>query len=247
MTRLSIAQRLPALIVVIALGSSGVFAQDAPPRWKLKADDTMKLAFDQKNSFEVKVMGQEIGNISELKLGMTWRVKSVNDEAAEIIQTIDTVNAHIQTQGMNIDFDSTKKEDPDDPAGKALSAIYRAVISVPYTLTVKNTGEITAVKIPDSVAEALDKSPFKGMADAGSVFNEKGLKVMFKQILPILPDETLKKDAPLKPSTLSIPTGPFTMDLTYNSKVTKLEDEAAQIDSDVETKLVLPAESPLSI
>lgn len=247
MSRLLIAQRLLTIFAVIAVGSPAVSAQDAAPRWKLKADDALKLKFDQKNSFNIKVMGQDIGNISELKLGMTWKVKSVNAGVAEIIQSIDTVNAHIQTQGMNIDFDSTKNEDPEDPTGKALSAIYRAVIGVPYTLSVKDTGEITAVKIPDSVGEALDKSPFKGMADAGSVFNEKGLKVMFKQILPILPDETLKKDGMLKPTTLSIPTGPFTMDLTYASKVVKLQDEIAQIDSDIQTKIVLPAESPLSI
>ena len=247
MTQLGIARRLLAVLVMFTIASSTAIADDAPLKWKFSPNDSLKLKFDQKNSFEIKVMGQNISNISELKLAMTWTVKSIKDGVAEISQTIDTVDAHIQAQGVNIDFDSTQKEDPGDPAGKALASIYRAVIGVPYVLTVTSNGEITAVKIPDQVAEALEKSPFKGMADAGSVFNEKGLKVMFAQILPILPVETLKQGADLKDTKLEIPTGPFTMNLTYKSKVAKLEAEKAQIDSTVDTKLSLPAESPLAI
>lgn len=206
--------------------------------WKFQKDDTFQYVFNQSNDINLMIQGQSVQNLSQLKLELTWKVMEVKDGVAQITQTVDRAETHIKSGGQSFDYDSADKNPPASPAAQQLSMLYGSVIGEPYTLEINAKGEILKVTVPEKVTKTVENSPFKAMADGGSVLSATGVKNMFSQVLPTLPEGPVEvgKELPAR-KPLEIPAGPLKMVLTTTSKVTDVKDGSAVVASEIKTDI----------
>jgi hypothetical protein len=220
-------------------------------RWSFKTGDSARYEFQQKNDVRLKVPGrdQEIVNLSELNILQKWTVKDVaSDGTAQISLVFERVRTAINAGDQKIEFDTKNDKASDEPAHKALSSVYGAAVGPDsvYSLKVNARGEVLEAKIPDKVSQAIQGSPFQAMADGGSIFSEVGLKNLFLQVFPVLPDEPKDKGATWT-RTATLPAGPLVMTLTDNDKLEDLSDSAARVTTKIDTQIKPLEGSPFTV
>jgi len=91
---------------------------------------------------------------------MTWKVTEVgSDGKAKVVQTLDRIR-YVQDgpQGKS-EFDSAKAEEPADPFGKVMVALYKAMVGADLKVTMSPQGEVSDVQLPQKVVDALKTMP----------------------------------------------------------------------------------------
>ncbi len=236
------------LVAVLSLGTSARGSgTEEVLRWKLKAGDTLRYEFRQTCGIKVKLgEGRGSDDSSELTIDLTWKVKHVApDGTAGIALVVDRVRSEARTGSQKIHYDS-KDQDAGDPAARALKLVYGAAVGAESTLKVDARGRVVEAEVPGKVSEALRGSPFLTTADGGSVLSGPGLKNLFAQLFPILPEKAVGKGAAWS-SALEVPTPPMRISLTYRDELAALDDSAARVDATINTAIRPDPDSPLKV
>jgi hypothetical protein len=237
-----------AALLVLA-GASAAKAQDgAKPelRWTFQPGQTLRYEFHQSSDLKVSANGQSQDRTNNLTIGLSWKVRSVADDGtATIEQTIDRVRAEVKAGDQSILYDSAENTS-EGPGASSLAGLYGAALGSPYELKLTPDGRVTEARVPDEVAEALRGSPFQALADGGSVFSSDGLKNMFGQVLPRLP-ESGREPGESWTGQLELPSGPLLMNL--DSEYTRADPEAgaARIASKIHTTIKAKPGVPLTV
>ena len=227
----------------VALGDDS----PTPPRWKFHAGDTIRYVFHQDNIVITKVNGKEIPNNSQLTLDLTWKVKSVAaNGTAEIEQTVERARSKIETADQKIAFDSNDANVPTDTITKSLYDVYKPAVKSLYTLKVNARGKILEAHVPPKVTQALLVSPFKPLADGGSVFSDVGVKNLLSQVLPLLPEKVTEKGQTWS-ETLEVPCPPLKMTLTTRYRLASSTADATKFEAALDIAVTPDSDAPFTL
>ena len=148
---------------------------------------------------------------------------------------VDRVVASIVSGSTILQFDSRSPRSS-DPRVQALKDDYSAAIGREYRLRVDARGRVVEATIPDAVTEALHGSPFLAIADGGSLLSEKGLKNLFAQVFPSLPDRQVAQGDAWD-RALELPTAPVRLSMAYHETLAELGLASARIESTIKASL----------
>ncbi len=206
-------------------------------RWQFKEGQVFRYEFGQRNEIKVKAEGQEVTSKNDLTVNLTWTVKSVTpDGTADIVMKMDRVRAAVEAGPQKIQYDS-KADKPDEGAAKVFHDIYSVAIGPDFKLKINSRGEVLESKVPEKLTAALQASPFAAVADGGSFLSDKGLKNVFAQVVPVLPEKAVAKGATWSGS-LELPVQPLKLTLTHKDTLADVSGDAAKITSVLETKII---------
>ncbi len=243
----SLAARTSLFVVLLSGLIARVDAADTPLRWKLKAGETLRYEFHQKTDVKMKTEGGQLtDNSHDLTLELTWKVNSVDPQGqADIVFMVDRVRSEFRIGAQTIKLDSNDKAG-DDPGSPKLNAVYRAIAGADCSMQLGARGQVVAARVPDKVAEALKESAFLGMADGGSVFTETGLKSLFGQMIPILPENPVDPGDSWS-TTLEVPDSPARLSMTYKDVLKPTDGDTTPIEGAIVTNLTLEPNSPFTM
>ncbi len=176
---------LPGLSLVIAsLLPLTAHSQD-DLRWKFQSGETLKYQVMQNMQTEMMVGGQKINTNMQQSMDMAWKVSGVTEQGdAEIAQTVDRVQMKMEGGPFgSLQFDTTSTEVPSNAIVKAMADVFRKIIGQEFKVTMKSTGKVQNVKVPEQLLTALSTT------GAGSALNEDTLKQMMEQSSVLLPAE----------------------------------------------------------
>ncbi len=237
------------LLVCLALSglATGAAASEETLRWKFKVGEILRYEFRQTCGIKVKgAEGPASDDTSELTIDLTWKVKAITpDGSAEIALSVDRVRSESRTGTQKVHYDSKNEEKP-DPAAEALKLVYRKAVGEGYALKVTDRGQVIEASVPPGVTEALRGSPFLSTADGGSVLSAQGLKNLFAQLIPVLPEASIDKSAAWSTS-VDLPAPPLRMVLTYRDVLSALDENSARVDATIETAIRPDREAPIKV
>jgi len=237
--------RLVAVFTALVSGGTAGHAEETL-RWTFKPGEAVRYEFHQANEVKVTVDGKENPSKTDLKIAMTWKVKAVTPEgAAEITMVVDRVRAEIETGASKILYNSADDKSA-DPAAQPLRDVYGAAVGSEYGLKVDPRGQVVEAHVPENVTKAVRGSPFVGVADGGSVLSEAGLKNLFAQVVPPLPDRAVKPGEAWK-AELKLPTAPLAMTLTFRYKLDALDAASASIKASIASVLMPEPGTPFTV
>lgn len=194
------ARRILALACA-ALVVVGSARAAAPLRWKFKPGEVLHYTMKQKttNSFKPKTKAAGENPAAEVSTVMTqvvdlhWTVKSVSPRGeTSLAQVVDRVRTRIEGAGQPaaFDFDSNAKEEPREGVIAAqLVPLLKTLVGAEFTFKMNPRGELSDIKIPDQVTEAVRKSNPGG---GDGVFSDDGLKNLITQSGLGLPEAALE-------------------------------------------------------
>jgi hypothetical protein len=156
---------------------------DAKLRWKFEKGKKYSYVVTQKTGGQGGPQGQKIEQTQVMD--MTWEVKGVEpDGTADMVQTIDRIQYKLEGP-VSVSFDSKEGKDPSGPLAAA-GPLFRALVGAAVELKMSPRGQISDVKLPKQMVDAL-----KNAGPAGSPFTEEGMKNMISQATLLLPEEAV--------------------------------------------------------
>src|SRR5262245_32920332 len=169
--------------------------EENPLRYKFKEGEKLKYVLDQKMTMEMSILGMDVTIEMTQVMDMTWAVDKVDKNGkATMTQTIGRVQMTMDTPMGKVELDSAKKEDPDDPIGKMIAPMIRAMAGAEITATMNPRGELRDIKLSEKFKKALKNVPQGGggFPGFGDMFSEEGMKQMMSQGGLILPEKEPK-------------------------------------------------------
>ncbi len=235
--------------VVVTMGTlaaSGVVVSPALTRaadlaWRFEKGEVLHYELSQKNAMKVVTQGQDLESTSTLTINLKWTVDEVQDDgSAKITQTIDRVRVDLEVGSQTVAYDSKtddpkKAGEPNDNA-ETLRRFYTVATAEPYTLTVSRLGEVLDAKIPPKLVDLIKEYQFQPLADTGSVLSTEGLKKMFIQFFPRLPEKSVEPGSTWTGS-LEVPAGPLTLTLQTKYTLEAADAQSAKISGAITTTI----------
>ena len=183
---------------------------------------------------------------TRLMLGLSWKVKSVENGIGVISQTLRHARYEFTGDGQNAVYDSKDATIPARGIARSLYSVYKPALETESTLKVNQRGEILEAHVSDKVVEALKQSPFVASADGGTVFSSLGLKNLLGQSLPILPDKPTRKGETWS-NELELPSPPLKMSLVRRYTLASVEAREARIEAAFDVALKPATEIPFTV
>jgi len=177
----------------------------------------LRYAMEQKTVTTLKVPGQQLQTTLTQTIDLSWAVKDVAaDGTADVSWTIDRMRTRIESALGAFAYDSKDAKVPEGPIASALVPTLKAIVGAPFPFKVNPQGELSDVKVPEKVAQALrDAGP--AMSGSNSTFSEEGLKNMIIQSSLAVPggDIAVGKSWSKQTKIPSPPIGTMTLDKTF--------------------------------
>jgi hypothetical protein len=248
---LALALATLAVVSLTATGAEPATGPKGPARrlaWAFRAGESLRYQFDQKNVIRTRTGGQETVSTNTLMFVLTWDVKTVAaDGSAEVAMTVDRVRVNVSTGGAEVGFDSRDARPGDASTPRSpLAAVYSAAVGRVYHLRLDARGRVAEARVPAAVTEAVQGSSFGAVADGGSLLSERGVKNLFAQVFPTLPDQAVAKGAAWS-QVVEVPTSPLGLNLTFRQTVADLGTNSARIEATIETALRPEANLPFRV
>jgi hypothetical protein len=222
------------LVIVSAVGMFCVSAAaraDTAMRYQFTEGETLPYTLEQKMKTDMKIGGMDVTRDMTQTIDISWHVKSVNkDGKAKVVQRFDRLRLTMGSPRAKIEYDS-KDGKQTGRVGKTLGPIMEALAGAEFSLTMDDRGQISDVKIPEKLSEALKKIPGGGLGE-GELFSEEGIKHMIGEASLILPEGTATKGKTwTKEVTQKMPFGKIkTINIsTYEGPTTRDGNQLEQI------------------
>jgi hypothetical protein len=184
--------RISALTLIVCAAAATPAAAQTTLRYKFKEGDSLNYAMDQKMKMTTSVMGKNIDMNMDQNATMTWKIDSVDSEGnAKITITFGRMKMSMDTPMGKIEVDSQDTDGPDDPIGKALFGVVKAMAGMTVNGKINPLGEVSDVQVPEKVAKQLANLP--GAEQMGDMFSPEGLKRMMGQSGLVLPKQAVGK------------------------------------------------------
>lgn len=224
--------RLLAAMAVAFLATTSAQAQTTL-RWQFQPGETLKYQMVQKANSKLTQMERSVETMLSQTMDTTWTIKSVENGVADVVVKIERHRLNLTAPNATINYDSQEGKPIEGPAGQALNGILSAMAGSEFALKMDERGEITDVKVPQKILDAVKALPNAG---AGGNFSEDRLKDQFKQSTLVFPKDPVKPGANWT-GKMDIPSQPvsITLDNTYtyagpNSQKGGLEEIDVKID-----------------
>jgi len=239
---------LPVFVLALILfPSQGLLAQDdATPkiqeaqnvqlRWQFKPGRKISVAMQQDMTVVMNMMGQKMKVTNGTKTWMTWLVESVDSEGLATVKTrVDRAVVEIDnpTQGKTI-YDSDSREELSG-AAKQMSEAYKPLLGIETVTTMKQTGEVVSVVIPEEALRGIQQSAPGGMM--GKDMFEK----LTRDASPSFPETVSSGDTWKRESEMQLPFGKLALTSTYKYEGKEIVDskELHRIGMDIVMEFVL--------
>jgi len=176
-------------------------AQAEDLKWKFKSGENLEYVLSRAVDGAINLSGSDIA----FKLGMTfdttWKPTAVaGDGTADVSLTVDRIQVVMDSPLFGrMAYDSNDPKEPEGPVWQQMKPVMTNMLGNAFTLKISPQGEVSEIKLPEPLAEAIKKQEVgenrrQGFGIGGNSFNEKGIKELIaKAVLP------LPKDA--KPDT----------------------------------------------
>jgi len=234
------ASRWFGLILLLELGLHASIASAVTPRWKFQKGESLQYVLDQKTVTEVSGIPQEVKSTMSQTIDLRWMVRDVDAEGkASLAQSISRVRTRIESPVGAFEFDSNAEKDPAGPAGAVLGPLLRSLVGTEFLFKMSPRGEISDIKVPEKVVEAIKKTgPLGGGA---GMFSEDGMKNMISEMGLTLPNEDLNKGKEWSSeSKTSMPqVGVLSRTKTYQYQGAEAKDAKSLERIDQTTKVVM--------
>jgi len=189
-----IAPRVSLAAAVLVLATASAQAQTTL-RYKFKQGDTLSYGLEQKMEMKMNVGGMDITMDMKQNIAMKWKVLEVDQNGkARIAQKIDSIRMSMEAPPPvgGVKYDSRDGKEPEGPIGKVLGPVFNALAGAEFTLNMDARGEISDVKLPEKLAETLQKTA-GGAPGLGDMFSPEGLKRLVTQGGLVLPEKAVKR------------------------------------------------------
>jgi hypothetical protein len=223
------------MVSVLALGiffASAVARAETVLRYQFKQGETLPYTMEQKMKMDMKVGGKDVAMDMTQTIDMSWHIQSVDKEGkAKMVQKFDRLRFSMNGPMVKVEYDSKDGKQPEGQIGKVLGPIMEALAGAEFSLTMDARGQISEVKMPEKVSEALKKIPGGGLG-GGDLFSEDGIKHMIGEAGLILPEEAATKGKSWnKEVALKMPFGKMKVDntSTYEGHTTRDGKQVEQI------------------
>jgi hypothetical protein len=208
-------------IVTVAVVASTASAQTTL-RYKFKKNETLDYVMEQKMKMTMNIMNMEIDTKMTMSMDMTWKVVDVNSDGSAKLQ-FKVTRSKMWMDGPTgqVEVDSTKKEEPDDPVGKIFSQIVKATATMEMSGTMLPTGEMKDVKVSEETIKAMKNLP--GADKVGEALSPDSFKSMVTNL--IFPSEAVSKGKTwTNKSESKTPIGKTTTESTYTYEGTEKKE-----------------------
>ena len=233
---------LAAIGIVTASGlAAPAHSGAADLAWKFEKGEVLRYEFTQKNARKFETQGQDLESTSTLVLNLTWTVNEVEaDGTAKITQTIERVRVDMENGSQRLSYDS-KADDPakaneTNDSAETLRKFYSIATTEPYSLTINNRGEVLEAQVPPKLADLIREYQFQPLADTGGVLSSEGIKKIFVQFFPELPEKPVEPGSTWTGS-LEVPAGALSLTLTTKYTLESQESQTAKISGVVDTTI----------
>lgn len=176
----SLIRSFTLLLTAAAVFSPAVAQQKLA--WKFMAGSQLKYDVNQTMIMEVTVAGNKTTQEIKQTMVMGWDVQKLGAAGDAVVgQTIERIN--MDFSGSLIEpfkYDSADKTPPTTSMGRRIADSYSRILNQQFQVSMKPTGEITNVKIPETLMSALTTS-------GNGVLTESMVKQMMTQSAVTLP------------------------------------------------------------
>ncbi len=177
------------LAVAFAFQAAPAHAQ-TKLRYQFKEGTQEEHVLEQRMKMTVNINGMDIEFKVDQMMEMTWDVKKVNaDGTAAVEVRFDRVKMNVDSITGMAEADSANTEEAQDPDGKVLGQVVKALASREMTLTMTPTGTIKDVKLSEAAKKKLAEIP--NAAELGAGIDEDTIKAMAQGL--VFPEEAVVK------------------------------------------------------
>lgn len=213
-----VSSRSLVAVAALALLTTSLARADDALRWKFKQGDTLQYVSRSKSDVVVDASGVEFDISSGQTMDLTWKINKVNDDgSAEVSQRIDRLQLLINsplTGEFRFDSKEAAKEGEEDkdnkqqapgPGGQIAERflpLLKSMIGQSFTMKISPRGEVTDIKLPEKMSEALKKQDSGNNGGGGSFFalllgggfSEDGIKQLIQRSVTLLPEKVPSSD-----------------------------------------------------
>jgi hypothetical protein len=176
----SLIRSFTLLLTAAAVFSPAVAQQKLA--WKFTPGSQLKYDVNQTMTMEVTVAGNKTTQEIKQTMVMGWDVQKMGAAGDAVVgQTIERIN--MDFSGSLIEpfkYDSADKTPPTTSMGRRIADSYSRILNQQFQVSMKPTGEITNVKIPETLMSALTTS-------GNGVLTESMVRQMMTQSAVTLP------------------------------------------------------------
>lgn len=198
-------------------------------RWNFRAGEKLNYSLIQNMDSATKIGEETLNTSFDQTIDMSWQVQSsaANGDAV-LSQVFDRVRLKmVGPPAGTVEFDSNESVvGKDNPIQRTLHEVFNKIVGESFEVSMKATGDITDVKIPQSLREAVAQSA----AGRQGAINQQMMTDMMKHASVLLPAGSVKPGAQWNTTQeMQMPFGKMTINsaMTYSKKDT---DGVAIID-----------------
>jgi hypothetical protein len=183
------------LTFALVLASGTAARAQTTLRYKFKQGEKLTYAMEQKMEMKMEVAGNNVDMNMTQTFDMTWDIKSVDkDGKAKMVQKFDRIRFVMEGGPIGkVEYDSKSDKELDDPVGKMIAPLFKALAGSDFELTMDGRGQISDLKVPEKLSEELKKLAGGGAPGLGDILSEDGLKKTINQGGLTLPEEAVTK------------------------------------------------------
>ena len=227
-------------VAVVALLLVGVHAEAQAQtvlRWKFEPGQSLQINFEQKTTSETSGVGTPTAVEIAMQMGMTWKIESVEQGAAQITQTFDRLKMSMKSGKADaIEYDSEADEPPKGAAAD-LAAGVAPLLGAQFTVSMTNRGAIQEVALTEATAEALRQIDSKTVKQ---LFSVESITKILRQSTVELPESGVSAGKTWKTESESkTPLGVLKQNRIYSFEGT--EGSVAKITVDSQLNLGEPS------
>lgn len=126
-----------------------VFAQTYTIKLNLKKGETYSVLSDMKMDMVQKAMGQEMPIKMNIITGNSYKVLTADKDGFTLEGKYNYIGNNVDVMGQSMKMASDVKDE--NPANK----MFAAMVNIPYTMKVKNNGEVISVEGYEKIVEAM--------------------------------------------------------------------------------------------
>jgi hypothetical protein len=181
-----------SLLATAALGPMPALAAEL--RWKFQPGETLHYVMDQKTVTSVKTTDADIKTTASQIMEMDWSVKGVAAGGlAEMGQTVARARTKMESPFGNVEYDTQDPKVPTGPVAQGLAPLMKALVGAEFTFKISPQGELSDVKVPRKMVDALREAGAPQEGGSAGMFSEDSLKQMIMQSSLSLPKGNIEK------------------------------------------------------
>jgi hypothetical protein len=222
-------------LVVTAVASHSAQAETLL-RWKFEKGQKTRMVITQEMQIKMVMQENPVLMTTTSTMEFDWEVTALDEQGvATMSLTTDRIRMKMQgPQGVMMEYDSQSDKKPEGMAAM-MAPMFKGMLGKPYTTKMDSRGKILEMKLPQGLAESMNKLP--GGAQLGSMFTEESMKGMAE--IATFPEKPLKPgDTWTRTATMKNPvTGDMITETTFRYVGSEVRDGRKLEKIGMETKM----------